>query len=117
MVPLGGDKGALLALIIELLVVGLSGSRFSYEADSFFDAKGNHPRIGQLLITIDPGLAGSQVFASKMQEFLKTLASDAGTRLPGQRRFKQRATGFKEGINVSDVVVEEIRAGIRQSWR
>jgi (2R)-3-sulfolactate dehydrogenase (NADP+) len=28
MVPMGGDKGALLALIVELLVVGLSGSRF-----------------------------------------------------------------------------------------
>ena len=116
MVPLGGDKGALLALIIELLVVGLSGSRFSYEADSFFDAKGNRPRIGQLLLTIDPGLAGSQVFVKKMQELLKTMASDSGTRVPGQRRFKQRASGFKEGVNVSDVVVEEIRAGIRQSW-
>ena len=116
MVPLGGDKGALLALIVELLVVGLSGSRFSYEADSFFDAKGNRPRIGQLLLTIDPGLAGSQVFANKMHDFLKTLAADVGTRLPGQRRFKQRAAGFKDGVNVSEVVVEEIQTGIRQSW-
>ena len=116
MVPLGGDKGALLALIVELLVVGLSGSRFSYEADSFFDAKGNRPRIGQLLLTIDPGLAGSQMFASKMQEFLKTLASDSGTRVPGQRRFKQRASGFQEGVNVSDLVIEEIQTGISQSW-
>jgi (2R)-3-sulfolactate dehydrogenase (NADP+) len=116
MVPLGGDKGALLALIVELLVVGLSGSRFSYEADSFFDAKGNRPRIGQLLLTIDPGLAGGQVFANKMRGFLKTLAADSGTRLPGQRRFKQRAAGFKNGVNVSDVVVEEIQTGIRQSW-
>jgi len=116
MVPLGGDKGALLALIVELLVVGLSGSRFSYEADSFFDTKGNRPRIGQLLLTIDPGLAGSQVFANKIHDFLKTLAADAGTRLPGQRRFKQRAAGFKDGVNVSEVVVEEIQTGIRQSW-
>ena len=116
MVPLGGDKGALLALIVELLVVGLSGSRFSYEADSFFDAKGNRPRIGQLLLTIDSGLAGSQVFANKMQALLKTLASDSGTRVPGQRRFKQRALGFKQGVNVSDVVVEEIQTGIRRSW-
>jgi (2R)-3-sulfolactate dehydrogenase (NADP+) len=87
--------------VIELLVVGLSGSRFSYEADSFFDAKGNRRRIGQLLLTIDPGLAGSEVFASKMQGFLKTLAGDVGTRIPGRRRFKQRAVGFKEGVNVS----------------
>jgi (2R)-3-sulfolactate dehydrogenase (NADP+) len=116
MVPLGGDKGALLALIVELLVVGLSGSRFSYEADSFFDPKGNRPRIGQLILTIDPGLAGPTVFAGRIHDFLKTLSADIGTRLPGQRRFQQRATGLKDGVTVSDVVVEEIQTGIRQSW-
>jgi (2R)-3-sulfolactate dehydrogenase (NADP+) len=116
MVPLGGDKGALLALIVELLVVGLSGSRFSYEADSFFDAKGNRPRIGQLILTIDPRLAGPSVFSNRMSDFLRTLAEDSGTRLPGQRRFTQRASGLKDGVIVSDVVVEEIQAGIRQSW-
>ena len=116
MVPMGGNKGALLALIIELLVVGLSGSQFSYEADSFFDAKGNRPRIGQLILTIDAGLAGPGIFASKMHNFLQTLAADAGTRLPGQRRFHQRESGLKQGITISDVVVEEIQAGIRQSW-
>ena len=39
MVPMGGDKGALLALIVELLVVGLSGSRFSYEAAVLITSK------------------------------------------------------------------------------
>ena len=116
MLPLGGDKGALLALIVELLVVGLSGSCFSYEADSFFDPKGNRPRIGQLILTIDPGLAGASIFASRMRDFLQVLSADAGTRLPGQRRFQQRATGFSNGVTVSDVVVEEIQTGIRQSW-
>jgi (2R)-3-sulfolactate dehydrogenase (NADP+) len=47
---------------------------------------------------------------------LKVLSTDTGTRLPGQRRFQQRASGFKGGVTVSDVVVEEIQAGIRQSW-
>jgi (2R)-3-sulfolactate dehydrogenase (NADP+) len=116
MVPMGGDKGALLALIVELLVVGLSGSRFSYEADSFFDAQGNRPRIGQLLLTIDPGLAGSKVFASRMSDFLKTLAADAGVRLPGQRRFKQRANAFDGRIEIADAVLEEIQSGIRRNW-
>jgi (2R)-3-sulfolactate dehydrogenase (NADP+) len=116
MVPMGGDKGALLALIVELLVVGLSGSRFSYEADSFFDAKGNRPRIGQLILTIDPGLAGSHVFARRMSDFLKVLAMDAGVRLPGQRRFKQRGIALAEGIEVADAVIAEIQSGIRLNW-
>lgn len=117
MLPLGGDKGALLAMIVELLVVGLSGSHFSYEADSFFDPKGNRPRIGQLIITIDPGIAGVGMYAKKMTRFLKELALDAGVRLPGQRRFNKRRIGFQEGVNVPDLIVEEIRAGIARSWR
>jgi len=52
-----------------------------------------------------------------MASFLKELALDAGVRLPGQRRFKKRATGFQEGVNVPDVIVEEIRNGIARSWR
>jgi (2R)-3-sulfolactate dehydrogenase (NADP+) len=117
MLPLGGDKGALLAMIVELLVVGLSGSLFSYEADSFFDSKGNRPRIGQLIITINPEISGLGVYEKKMTSFLRELALDVGIRLPGQRRFKKRALGFQDGVNVPDVIVEEIHQGIARSWR
>jgi (2R)-3-sulfolactate dehydrogenase (NADP+) len=117
MVPMGGDKGALLALIVELLVVGLSGSRFSYEADSFFNAKGNRPRIGQLILTIDPGLAGKDSFTRRMADFLQALSIDSGVRLPGQRRFKQRALAFNTGIEVADAVIAEIQLGISLNWK
>jgi|UniRef100_UPI00404850EF (2R)-3-sulfolactate dehydrogenase (NADP+) len=116
MVPLGGDKGALLALIVELLVVGLSGSHFSYEADSFFDAKGNRPRIGQLIITIDPGLGGKSTYQTKLQQFLNELSSDDGIRLPGERRFKKRAKSLVDGIQVPDQIINEIQSGIRSFW-
>jgi (2R)-3-sulfolactate dehydrogenase (NADP+) len=69
-----------------------------------------------LLLTINPGVAGTHVFASRMRDFLDVLSADLGVRLPGERRFKQRAVGFIEGVNVSNVVVEEIQAGIAQSW-
>jgi (2R)-3-sulfolactate dehydrogenase (NADP+) len=61
-------------------------------------------------------LAGPTIFASRIQDFLQVLRADVGTRLPGQRRFEQRAAGLKNGVTVSDVVVEEIQTGIRQSW-
>lgn len=117
MVPLGGDKGALLALIVELLVVGLSGSRFSYEADSFFDAKGNRPRIGQLLITIDPHLSGQKVYASRLRDFIKMLSTDKGVHLPGERRFKQRANALLSGVEISKAVIQEIHDGISREWK
>jgi (2R)-3-sulfolactate dehydrogenase (NADP+) len=116
MVPLGGDKGALLALIIELLAVGLSGSQFSYEADTFFAMKGNKPRLGQLLITIDPGLSGAGTYNKRIAAFLAMLASDDGIRLPGQRRFAQRAQALRSGVTVNDTVVQEIKSGISKRW-
>ena len=116
MVPLGGDKGALLALIIELLAVGLSGSQFSYEADTFFAMKGNKPRLGQLLITIDPGLSGQGIYNKRIAAFLAMLASDDGIRLPGQRRFAVRAQAMRTGVTVNDAVVQEIKSGISKRW-
>ena len=116
MVPLGGDKGALLALIIELLAVGLSGSQYSYEADSFFSMKGNKPRLGQLIITIDPGLPGKGVYRNRMLDLLNTFASDAGVRLPGQRRFTVRQKAMQAGVVVNEAVLQEIRNGIQSRW-
>ncbi|MBT8583797.1 Ldh family oxidoreductase [Polynucleobacter paneuropaeus] len=117
MVPLGGDKGALLALMIELMVVGLSGSRFSFEADSFFDAKGNKPRIGQVIISIDPGVGGKNIFSDQMNRFCKKISQSEGTRFPGERRFKQRKISMREGIKISDSVLSEIQEGIKNSWK
>ncbi len=116
MVPLGGDKGALLALIIELLAVGLSGSQYSYEADSFFSIKGNKPRLGQLIITIDPGLPGKGVYRNRILDLLKTFASDAGVRLPGQRRFTVRQKSMQAGVVVNEAILQEIRNGIQSGW-
>lgn len=116
MVPLGGDKGALLALMIELLAVGLSGSHYSYEADTFFSMKGNKPRLGQLIITIDAGIPGKGIYRSRMQDLLKTFANDAGIRLPGQRRFAQRKQAMQSGVSVNEAVVQEINSGIQSGW-
>jgi (2R)-3-sulfolactate dehydrogenase (NADP+) len=47
MLPVGGAKGAMLALIVELLVTALTGAAMGFEASSFFVDEGNRPRIGQ----------------------------------------------------------------------
>src|SRR5262245_23850836 len=48
--PIGGAKGAALALMVEVLAVALTGARFGFEASSFFDAEGPPPGVGQLLV-------------------------------------------------------------------
>ena len=57
--PIGGAKGAMLALMFELICAALTGSAIGREADSFFSEEGNKPRIGQAFLAIDPSaLAG-----------------------------------------------------------
>ena len=45
--PLGGAKGAMLALVVELLVRALTGAALGFEATSFFVDEGSRPRLAK----------------------------------------------------------------------
>ena len=64
MLPMGGTKGAMLAMIVELLCCALTGARMGFEADSFFVDAGNRPRIGQAYIVIDPDAVPAATYSS-----------------------------------------------------
>jgi (2R)-3-sulfolactate dehydrogenase (NADP+) len=71
MAPMGGVKGVMLALMVELLVTALTGARLGFEVDSFFDKTGNAPRIGQAFLLIDPAaLAGNAVYNERVEALL-----------------------------------------------
>ena len=90
MLAMGGTKGALLALIVELLCCALTGAAFGFEADSFFQDEGNRPRLGQALLVIDPGaLAGADGFAARIETLIAAMLADEGVRLPGAKRDAQ----------------------------
>jgi (2R)-3-sulfolactate dehydrogenase (NADP+) len=78
--------------------------------------KGNKPRLGQLIITIDPGLPGKGIYRNRMLDLINTFASDAGVRLPGQRRFTVRQEAMKSGVVVNEAVLQEIQNGIQSGW-
>ena len=85
--PIGGAKGAALAMMVEVLAVALTGAHFGFEASSFFDAEGPPPGVGQLLVAIDPGaFAGREVFLDRIGALAGMLEADAGARMPGSRR-------------------------------
>jgi (2R)-3-sulfolactate dehydrogenase (NADP+) len=106
--PIGGSKGAMLALMFELICASLTGAAIGPEADSFFAEQGNKPRIGQAFIAIDPAaLAGSEKFAERVEAVVSTMLSDPEVRLPGARRFaSERAS--KAGIEVPDDLLAQI---------
>jgi (2R)-3-sulfolactate dehydrogenase (NADP+) len=89
--PIGGAKGAALALMVEVLAVALTGAVFSSEASSFFDAEGPPPGVGQLIVAIDPdAFAGREAFLDRLAVLARTIEADGTARLPGSRRIAAR---------------------------
>jgi (2R)-3-sulfolactate dehydrogenase (NADP+) len=109
MLAMGGTKGAALALMVELLCVALTGAAFGFEADSFFTAEGNQPRLGQALIAIDPGgLAGQALFLDRVEALVTAMLADPGVRLPGARRGALAARAAVEGVALSEELTTEL---------
>ena len=113
MLPMGDAKGAALVLMVEILAAALTGGQFGFEASSFFTAEGEPPRIGQLFVVLDPERTGGAGWAARVELLLGAIAGQAGTRLPGERRFAARAAAAQDGIAVDPKLrtTLEARAG------
>lgn len=112
MLPAGGVKGAMLALVVELLCCALGGASFGAEADSFFAAAGNRPRIGQAFLVIDPrALAGEEVFAARMETLVTLMLADPEVRLPGEQRTSRLAQAAVVGVDVPEAILAELANG------
>ncbi|WP_296951243.1 Ldh family oxidoreductase [uncultured Massilia sp.] len=111
MLPAGGVKGAMLALVVELLCCALTGAAFGFEADSFFRDEGNRPRIGQAFMVVDPGaLAGDDVFAERLETLVGAMLADPDVRLPGARRAELAARAAARGIDVDAALLDQLQA-------
>ena len=112
MLPIGAAssaKGAMLALVVELLVTALIGASFGFEASSFFADAGNTPRIGQTFIVIDPGaLAGREGFFDRIEVLVHEMLLDDGVRLPGARREALLVAALANGMEVSDALWQSL---------
>ncbi len=114
MLPVGAatsPKGAMLALVVELLVTAVIGAQFGFEASSFFVDEGNRPGIGQAFIVIDPGaLAGREHFLDRVEVLVAEMLKDEGVRLPGARREALLQKALTDGIEVPDALLAAWRA-------
>lgn len=118
MLPVGAatsSKGAMLALVVELLVTALGGARFGFEASSFFVDEGNAPRIGQAFLLIDAGaLAGRAVYDERIETLVSEMLVDEGVRLAGVRRATLERQAALQGITIADTLggqLEKLAAG------
>ncbi|MBZ9538026.1 Ldh family oxidoreductase [Modicisalibacter tunisiensis] len=108
MVPAGDAKGAALALMVELLTAGLTGSHFGFQASSFFEAEGEPPGVGHLILAFDPAHF-SEGYTGHVETLLTAMLEQEGVRLPGDRRYATRER-HAESIELPVALVEELRA-------
>ena len=109
MLPFGGAKGAAIALMIELLSSALIGANFAFEADSFLDANGNPPNVGQILIMIDPtSFVTKPSYLNRVGEMMRAINDQDNTYIPGSNRFFLREKAKKGGLSVNSKIIKEI---------
>ena len=109
MMPMGGRKGAVLALLVELLAAALTGSRFGHEAGSFFTADGPPPGIGHLFVVFNPLAFSSVPLAARVDQLAAAILAQPGTRLPGNGRLAKRARARREGVQIAADLLDNLR--------
>ena len=111
MLPIGDAKGSALALMVEILAAGLTGSNFGFEASSFLDAEGDSPGVGQLIIAIDPSFFSGDGFAERIETIISSILEQPSTRLPGNKRLEKRKVREKsEKITISKELYISIKS-------
>ena len=114
MAPAGGAKGAVLALMVEIMAAALTGGHFGAEASSLFEAKGPAPNLGQVMIAIDPQAVSGGAFAGRMGFLAALIAETEGARLPGEGRAAKRRAAGEKGLSIPESLFREIEDLISQ---
>ena len=105
LLPFGGHKGSTIAMMIELLVAGLTGMDFSYEAQVNDNNDGGPPNGGEFMLAIDPNKFGdADNWLQHSEEFIARLAAMEGAHIPGNRRYANRAKHLVDGIAIKESV-------------
>ena len=110
MLAMGGTKGAMLALVVELLVTALTGAAMGFEASSFFVDEGNRPRIGQAFVAIDPdALAGNARYFERVETLVTAMLDHEGVRLPGARRAALAECAAQDGVDIAPALLQQLQ--------
>ncbi|CAH0190003.1 Ldh family oxidoreductase [Peribacillus sp. Bi134] len=114
--PLGGAKGAALALAVEILTGVLSGAAFGPKVKNLYDEKEIEPaNVGHFFILLDiEKFIDLDVFFLSINMLLKEMKAvpkaleSSEIRYPGERRRQEALNSLKEGIQLPDSVLGEL---------
>jgi (2R)-3-sulfolactate dehydrogenase (NADP+) len=107
---IGGLKGTMLALAVELICCALTGALLSHELESFYLEEASPLRLGQAFLVINPAaLAGSDVYNARVEALIEAMLEEEGVRLPGERRTQSVARAERDGIEVNAELLEQLK--------
>lgn len=109
LLPFGDHKGSALSMMVELLAAALTGGNFSWEFDWSAHPGAKTPWTGQLLIVIDPSKAEGERFAQRSRHLLEQMQAAGLSRMPGERRYRERETAEREGVALSETELQGLR--------
>ena len=108
---IGGLKGTMLALAVELICCALTGALLSHQLESLHLAAGTPLKLGQAFIAIAPAsLAGNAIYNERVESLVAAMLQEEGVRLPGERRHKLAEAAERDGVELSDTLVAQLRA-------
>ncbi|MEP9386859.1 Ldh family oxidoreductase [Mesorhizobium sp. KR9-304] len=102
----GGNRGANIALMVEVLAAGLSGANWSLDAPPFSEGH-DSPGTGLFVLAIEPKLIDPD-FATRLREQLDRLAFDYRVHIPGVARGKAGMLAKALGLDVPVEIVRRI---------
>ncbi|MGJ7043243.1 delta1-piperideine-2-carboxylate reductase [Shinella sp. BE166] len=105
----GGYKGSSIALFVEILASAVTGGQFSFENDFTGYPGAQTPKAGQFLVVIDPNWGGSTGFETRLAHLCTRLIDAGQDRLPGARRFANRAAAEQSGIPIAQGELQRLR--------
>lgn len=108
LLPFGEHKGSSIALMVEVLAGALTGGQFSFEVDWTGFPGAATPRTGQLVIVIDPAKTSGAAFTRRVEILIGELGKAGQARMPGDRRYRQRARSLEGAIRLSRASLEEL---------
>lgn len=115
LLPFGGHKGSSIAMMVELLVAGLIGEAFSFEAAVRDNDDGGPPQGGELMLAMDPSRFGdADGWAAHAEALFSEMTAQEGVRLPADRRYANREESLRDGVTIPDslhTTIQELSAG------
>ena len=109
--PVGGYKGNLLGLLVDVLAGALAGPNCSFKAPMFKNNEGTYPAVGQFFLAVSPkgfGVDNPNQFADRLEDMLAALVNEPGVRLPGGRRQDCRNKADSAGVHVPTELYEKL---------